>query len=102
MPIYQYRCQECGFEFELLARTFDSATITCTSCHSANVKRCLSPPLVRIGKSSEPTTEFSAKDAEINYYKKRKDFEKAAKAAEKAGKSDWEVKDLYRKAGRKT
>jgi len=55
-----------------------------------------------MGKSSEPTSEFSAKDAEVNYYKDRKDYEQAAKAAERSGKSEWEVKDLYRKAGKKT
>ena len=66
------------------------------------MERLLSSPLIRMGKSSESTSEFTAKDAEVNYYKDKKDFDRAAKAAEKAGKSDWEVKDLYRKAGKKT
>jgi hypothetical protein len=54
-----------------------------------------------MGKISEPATEFGAKDAEVNYYKDRKDYDRAAKAAEKAGKSEWEVKDIYRKTGKK-
>jgi len=67
------------------------------------VEKLLSPPVIRMGKiSSGPSSEYSAKSEEIGYYKDKKDYERAAKAAEKAGKSHWEIKDLYRKAGRKT
>jgi hypothetical protein len=55
-----------------------------------------------MGKSSEPTSEFTAKDAEVNYYKDRRDYGRAANAAERAGKSEWEMEELYRKAGRRT
>jgi hypothetical protein len=54
-----------------------------------------------MGNLTEASSEYSAKDAEVNYFKDRKDYESAAKAAEKVGKSQWEVKDLYRKAGKK-
>jgi len=102
MPIYEYRCRECGQQFEKLVRTFDSGEVNCVFCSSLNVERLLSSPLIGRGKSSESTSEFTAKDAEVNYYKDKKDYDRAAKAAEKAGKSDWEVKDLYRKTGKKT
>jgi len=102
MPIYEYRCRECGQQFEKLVRTFDPGEVNCVFCHSLNMERLLSSPLIRMGKSSESTSEFTAKDAEVNYYKDKKDYDRAAKAAEKAGKSDWEVKDLYRKTGKKT
>jgi hypothetical protein len=55
-----------------------------------------------MGKGSESASEFTAKDAEVDYYKDKKDYDRATEAAEKAGKSDWEVKDLYCKAGKKT
>ena len=101
MPIYEYRCRDCGHQFERLVRTFEPVEGRCPACESSNVEQLLSMPLFRMGKGSEPASEFSAKDA-VNYYKDRKDFERAAKAAEKAGKSEWEIKDLYRKAGKKT
>jgi len=66
------------------------------------VERLLTPPLFRMGKISEPATESAAKDAEVNYFKDRKDYERAARVAEKAERSEWEVKDLYRKTGKKT
>lgn len=53
-----------------------------------------------MGKKGEPSTEFGAKEEEINYYKDKGEYEKAAKAAERLGKSEWEIKDLYRKAGK--
>jgi len=102
MPVYEYRCWQCGAQFDKLSRTFEVDEVSCPSCHSSNVQRLLSSPLIRVGKSSEPTSEFSARDAEINYYKDRRDYERAAKAAERSGKSDWEIKELYRKAGKKT
>jgi len=67
------------------------------------VEKLFSPPVIRMGKiSSGPSSEYSTKSEEVNYYKDKKDYERAAKAAEKAGKSDWEIKDLYRKTGKKT
>jgi len=101
MPVYEYRCRQCGYEFDKFLRSFELHEVSCPSCQSPNVEQLLSAPLIRMGKSSEPASEFTAKDAEVNYYKDRKDYEQAAKAAEKAGKSDWEIKNLYRKTGKK-
>jgi len=103
MPIYEYRCRNCGYEFDKFLRTFETGDVNCPSCQSVNVEKLLSPPVIRMGKIlSGPSSEYSAKSEEIGYYKDKKDYERAAKAAEKAGKSHWEIKDLYRKAGRKT
>ena len=43
MPIYEYQCQDCGKNFELL-RSFSQADAqtTCQSCGSDSVKRLLS------------------------------------------------------------
>ena len=102
MPIYEYRCRNCGYEFDKFLRTFETGDVNCPSCQSVNVEKLLSPPVIRMGKiSSGPSSEYSAKSEEIGYYKDKKDYERAAKAAEKAGKSHWEIKDLYRKTGKK-
>ncbi|MFQ6122691.1 MAG: zinc ribbon domain-containing protein [Dehalococcoidales bacterium] len=52
-PIYEYHCRECGRQFEKLARSFDPGEVGCTFCHSLNVGRLLSSPLIRMGKGSE-------------------------------------------------
>ena len=101
MPVYEYRCRQCGYEFDRFLRTFEPGEVNCPSCRSPNVEKLLSSPLIRMGKGSEPASEFTAKDAEVNYYRDRRDYDRAARAAERAGKSDWEIKELYRKSGKK-
>jgi putative FmdB family regulatory protein len=43
MPIYEYRCDSCGTEFEkLVARASDSASVACPSCSQSRVTMRLS------------------------------------------------------------
>jgi putative FmdB family regulatory protein len=43
MPIYEYRCQACGEEFEKLVRSSaDADKVECPRCHQVHVKRLLS------------------------------------------------------------
>jgi putative FmdB family regulatory protein len=43
MPVYEYRCQECGEKFEQLRRMSDADTnLICPRCASAKVTRLLS------------------------------------------------------------
>jgi putative FmdB family regulatory protein len=39
MPIYEYRCEECGQEFEEYLRTSTSPAPTCPGCSGAEVRR---------------------------------------------------------------
>jgi putative FmdB family regulatory protein len=51
MPIYEYRCEECGEEFELFVRSSSqAANPTCPECDSERVKRAIS--LFGLGKGS--------------------------------------------------
>ncbi|HEX9580664.1 MAG TPA: zinc ribbon domain-containing protein [Gemmatimonadales bacterium] len=45
MPIYEYACQACGHEFEILVR--GQVTPACPSCKSQNLKRLWSLPSVQ-------------------------------------------------------
>ncbi len=43
MPIYEYRCQDCGTKFEkLVRRAEDSAALTCPSCGQQHLNQELS------------------------------------------------------------
>ena len=43
MPIYEYRCQKCGAEFEELSLSSSAdATVSCRRCDSRRVVRLLS------------------------------------------------------------
>ncbi|MDI6806734.1 MAG: zinc ribbon domain-containing protein [Candidatus Aenigmarchaeota archaeon] len=103
MPTYEYRCSKCGYEFDKLYRTFEEAVKTkevyCPECQSL-AERLLSSPIISMG-SEKPKTDWGREHEEEDYYKKRKDHLALAKLKEREGKSDWEVKEEYRKAGKK-
>ena len=42
MPIYEYRCQECGHEMEAMQRISADALTTCPECGSEGLKRLIS------------------------------------------------------------
>jgi len=45
MPIYDFRCQECGEVSEFLVANFsDSSTLVCSSCGSRNLEKLMSAP----------------------------------------------------------
>jgi len=46
MPIYDYKCQDCGKVSELFFRSDDSEDINCPHCGSRNLKRLISAPHV--------------------------------------------------------
>ncbi len=56
MPIYEYRCRECGEKFEKLVRSMNSAPETkCPKCGGQKVERLPSAFGIQIsGSASEP------------------------------------------------
>jgi len=53
MPIYEYRCQDCGIVFEIIL--FSASTrVTCPACHAGNVER--QPSAFAIAGSQARTT----------------------------------------------
>ena len=44
MPIYEYRCQECGYLFEMmLFKTNEAAPTHCPACQSTTLCKVISP-----------------------------------------------------------
>lgn len=52
MPIYEYRCDECGTTFEKLVR--GRGAITCPDCGSSSLQKLLSRPTVLSGRTTRP------------------------------------------------
>jgi putative FmdB family regulatory protein len=45
MPVYEYKCRNCGSAFELMVRSTNSVTdLKCPSCGANNVQRLFSVP----------------------------------------------------------
>ena len=39
MPLYQYRCADCGHELEVLQKLSDPAPVECPVCHHASLQK---------------------------------------------------------------
>jgi len=50
MPIYEYRCKNCGERMEVLVRSGTSSTPTCPNCGSSLLEKLLSAPYVMKGE----------------------------------------------------
>jgi len=54
MPLFEYRCQECGEQFETVV--FDrNRAVTCKKCHSPRVQKLISVFAVAGGSRRETT-----------------------------------------------
>lgn len=42
MPIFDFKCQECGNKFDLMISNADKEKVKCPSCTSINIKQLLS------------------------------------------------------------
>jgi len=85
MPIYKYKCKNCGYVFERLYLSFKKAKIReaeCPKCGSVGTRFFSSAP----ARITERFSEDSEKYREMHYYEKKKDWEKAAKSAEGVSK----------------
>jgi putative FmdB family regulatory protein len=47
MPIFEFRCQACGHEFEKLV--FGSDEVECPSCHQKQVEKLMSACSAKVG-----------------------------------------------------
>jgi len=54
MPIYEFECNDCGHEFEVLMRIteFDPKKVICEKCSSKNVSQVFSHFNVKTSKKS--------------------------------------------------
>jgi putative FmdB family regulatory protein len=57
MPIYDYRCRECGKVSEIFLRSLHSEAIRCPACGSENLERLISSSyMIRMEASAPGTT----------------------------------------------
>lgn len=67
MPIFDYRCQRCGHEFEAIVRP--SLPATCPSCQGTDLERLIS----LFSVSSASTRQSALKLARERHQKGKKD-----------------------------
>jgi putative FmdB family regulatory protein len=57
MPIYEYRCLDCGYQFELMQKFSDPPVETCTSC-SGTVQKLISRSAFHLKGSGWYVTDY--------------------------------------------
>ena len=60
MPIYEYRCDECGETFEVLQKFSDEPVETCRLC-GGSVRKVLHPAAIHFKGSGFYTTDYAKK-----------------------------------------
>jgi putative FmdB family regulatory protein len=60
MPIYEYRCNACEHEFEMLQKIGEKSAVTCPVC-DGEVKKLISQSAFHLKGSGWYATDFSGK-----------------------------------------
>ena len=58
MPIYAYRCTECGFEKDVMRKVSDPLLTTCPECKTENFAKQLTAPGFQLKGSGWYATDF--------------------------------------------
>jgi putative FmdB family regulatory protein len=86
MPIYEYRCQSCGHEFEAIQKFSEAPLTTCPACSQESLRKKISAAGFRLKGGGWYETDFKA-------------GQKKNVAAEGAGATDGGAKDGGSKDG---
>ena len=84
MPIYEYRCSDCGHEFDKLQKLSDEALKTCPECGKDTLKKLVSAAGFRLKGSGWYETDFKSKNQK-NIVKNDKPKSSEKKTASKDG-----------------
>src|SRR3954447_21660218 len=61
MPLYEYRCEACGHQFEKIQRFSDDPISVCPSCGAGPVVKLLSSPAIQFKGSGWYITDYARK-----------------------------------------
>jgi putative FmdB family regulatory protein len=58
VPIYEYACQKCGHQFDVLQKVSDRALRKCPECGALRLKKLVSAPQFRLKGTGWYETDF--------------------------------------------
>ncbi len=99
MPLYEYRCDNCGRTFEVIQKFSDPLAEHCPNCGKGPVHKLLSSPAIQFKGTGWYVTDYAKKDsvtatkAESNTLEKKESEKKSEPAADKSSTSDSSKKD---------
>lgn len=60
MPIFEFSCENCGWEFEELLRSSNTSDVTCPACDSHQVYKKISSFASKVVGGGSFSTSFSS------------------------------------------
>ena len=63
MPLYEYRCESCGHQFEVIQKFSDTPIDVCPKCKAGPVEKLLSSPAIQFKGSGWYITDYARKDS---------------------------------------
>ena len=60
MPIYEYKCEECGHQLEALQKISDAPLTTCPSCNNEALKKKVSAAAFRLKGGGWYETDYKS------------------------------------------
>lgn len=60
MPIYEYQCQDCGFQHEALQKISDAPLVKCPSCGADALEKLISAAGFRLSGNGWYETDFKS------------------------------------------
>jgi putative FmdB family regulatory protein len=64
MPLYEYRCESCGHQFEVIQKFSDALIAVCPKCGAGPVVKLLSSPAIQFKGSGFYITDYARKGGE--------------------------------------
>src|SRR5262245_26984564 len=64
MPLYEYQCDNCGNQFELIRKFSDPPVTTCQKCCAEKVRKLVSSPAFQFKGSGWYVTDYARKSDE--------------------------------------
>ena len=87
MPIYEYRCSDCGFQDEFLQKVSEAPLTMCPSCGKAGLRKLLSAAGFQLKGSGWYATDFRNSGAKPAQAGDAKPVAKAESKSESQGES---------------
>ena len=97
MPIYDYKCSKCDYEFELIQKFSDDPVKKCPECFKNSVSKMISAPSFRLKGTGWYETDFKT-GKKKNLVMDNKKVESSSKKVDKQDKIT-QKKSKDKKAG---
>ena len=87
MPIYEYRCLDCGHQFELMQKFSDPPAKTCTSCSGA-VQKLISRSAFHLKGSGWYVTDYGRNGSANGQATGKNESESSTESSDKKSTSE--------------